>query len=175
MNDDETRDQRIGANVQRLREGMTQAALADSMRERGHKWSQATVWSVEKGDRPVRLTEAQDLAAILNVLVDDIGSTGDLRGDEELVECMDSLRRVAKRAALSLEDVDLWRRRMAKALEDTEQAMNEGAIPAEQLQWVRLSCSRARGMLKRDLVSEEHSRLRVQMEGAPHGLDSEAP
>lgn len=35
------------------------------MRERGWKWSQATVWAVEKGDRPLRLAEANDLAAIL--------------------------------------------------------------------------------------------------------------
>ena len=35
------------------------------MRERGWKWSQATVWAVEKGDRPLRLAEANDLGAIL--------------------------------------------------------------------------------------------------------------
>lgn len=39
------------------------------MKDRGHKWSQSTVWSVERGDRPLRLTEAEDLAAILGVEV----------------------------------------------------------------------------------------------------------
>jgi hypothetical protein len=37
------------------------------MRERGWKWSQATVWSVERGDRPLRLAEAEDLAGVLGV------------------------------------------------------------------------------------------------------------
>jgi hypothetical protein len=49
---------------------MTQQALANEMRERGHKWSQATVWSVEKGERPIRLTEAVDVAEILGLRVD---------------------------------------------------------------------------------------------------------
>ncbi len=39
------------------------------MREMGHKWSQATVWAVEKGDRALKLAEAQDLAEVLGVSV----------------------------------------------------------------------------------------------------------
>jgi hypothetical protein len=39
------------------------------MRERGWKWSQATVWSVEKGERPLRLSEATDLAEVLGILM----------------------------------------------------------------------------------------------------------
>lgn len=35
------------------------------MRTRGWKWSQATVWAVEKGERPLRLAEAEDLVSIL--------------------------------------------------------------------------------------------------------------
>ena len=38
------------------------------MRDRGWKWSQATVWSIERGERSVKLAEVQDLAACLNVL-----------------------------------------------------------------------------------------------------------
>lgn len=37
------------------------------MRALGHKWSQATVWSIEKGDRPLRLAEAMDLANLLRI------------------------------------------------------------------------------------------------------------
>jgi hypothetical protein len=39
------------------------------MRERGWKWSQATVWSVEKGERPLRLSEATDLAEVLGIML----------------------------------------------------------------------------------------------------------
>lgn len=57
----------IGENVVTLRGEMSQKALGDAMRERGHKWSQATVWAVEKGDRPLKLTEAKDLCDVLGV------------------------------------------------------------------------------------------------------------
>lgn len=57
-------DARIGKRLQELRGELSQAALASAMAERGHKWSQATVWSVETGRRPIRLAEADDVASI---------------------------------------------------------------------------------------------------------------
>ena len=65
----ETSDAQIGANLGLLRRGKSQKEVADDMRERGWKWSQATVWSVEKGERPLRLAEAVDLAVILSTEV----------------------------------------------------------------------------------------------------------
>lgn len=59
-------DEQIGRNVQTLRGDMTQKELADAMKARGYKWSQPTVVAIEKGERPLRLTEARDLAEILN-------------------------------------------------------------------------------------------------------------
>ena len=58
-------DRHIGQTMAILRGDKTQQAVADDMRQRGWRWSQATVWSVEKGDRPLRLAEAEDLAAVL--------------------------------------------------------------------------------------------------------------
>lgn len=58
-------DTLIGENLARLRGDTTQEALAQLMKERGHKWSQNTVWLVEQGKRPLRFTEAQDLSTIL--------------------------------------------------------------------------------------------------------------
>ena len=55
----------VGKNLAVLRGDMPQAALAAKMRELGWKWSQATVWAVEKGDRPLRVAEAQDVLALL--------------------------------------------------------------------------------------------------------------
>lgn len=37
---------------------LSQQELADKMRAAGFKWSQATVWSVESGERPLRISEA---------------------------------------------------------------------------------------------------------------------
>lgn len=62
----------IGQIVQEWRGERSQQAIADEMRDRGHRWSQATVWSVEKGDRPLKLTEAADLADICEKHVVDL-------------------------------------------------------------------------------------------------------
>jgi transcriptional regulator with XRE-family HTH domain len=62
-----TSDEQIGRNVARLRGEMSQKELASKMRARGWKWSQATLWAVEKGERPLRLTESEDLAEVLGV------------------------------------------------------------------------------------------------------------
>jgi hypothetical protein len=61
-------DRHIGQTMAILRGDKTQQAVADEMRQRGWRWSQATVWSVEKGDRPLRLAEAEDLAAVLRTV-----------------------------------------------------------------------------------------------------------
>jgi transcriptional regulator with XRE-family HTH domain len=61
-------DELIGRNLARMRGDMSQKELAARMKERGWKWSQATVWSVEKGERPLRLAEAEDIKAILGTL-----------------------------------------------------------------------------------------------------------
>lgn len=50
-----------------LRGARSQKVLAEQMRDRGWSWAQATVSSVEKGERPLRLTEAEDLADLLGV------------------------------------------------------------------------------------------------------------
>lgn len=52
-------DKVIGNNLKTLRGSMSQEELASKMRDSGFKWSKATVWSVEQGQRPLRLTEAR--------------------------------------------------------------------------------------------------------------------
>lgn len=62
----------------RLARGVTQAELADRMRDRGHAYVQQTIVKIEQGERVVRITEAGDLAASLGA------SLGDLMCDEDL-------------------------------------------------------------------------------------------
>jgi len=59
-------DQEIGARLREAREavGLSQKDLAKSMRADA-RWSQATVWSIESGERPLRLSEARLVASIL--------------------------------------------------------------------------------------------------------------
>lgn len=63
-------DVEIGRNLARIRQraGITQAKLAEDMRgDYGYKWSKATVWSIETGERPLKLTEAQDVLKCLRL------------------------------------------------------------------------------------------------------------
>ncbi|WP_439593599.1 hypothetical protein [Microbacterium sp.] len=62
-----TSDVEIGRNVARVRGLVSQKDLADEMRRRGFRWSQATVWAVEKGERPLRLAEAEALGKIMDI------------------------------------------------------------------------------------------------------------
>jgi transcriptional regulator with XRE-family HTH domain len=54
---------------------MTQKDLADRMAARDWKWSQATVWSVETGKRPLRYSEALDICWILDVEIHSLEGT----------------------------------------------------------------------------------------------------
>ena len=61
-------EEQIGAEVQVAREkmpGLSQKGLALVMATRGFKWSQATVSQIEKGERPLRLSEADHLAELI--------------------------------------------------------------------------------------------------------------
>lgn len=60
-------DERIGANLAELRGPVSQTALAEAMRSRGWKWSQPTVAAIEKGERAIKLAEAEDLLDVLGL------------------------------------------------------------------------------------------------------------
>ena len=63
-------DQNIAANLRAYREagGISQEELAQRMTDRGFGFSQATVWKIESGQRPVRASELIALADSLGVL-----------------------------------------------------------------------------------------------------------
>ena len=65
-------DERFGSNLRVIRErrGISQADLARVMSERGISWAQQTVAQTEAGKRPMRLSEAAALAAILQTPLD---------------------------------------------------------------------------------------------------------
>jgi len=56
----------------RLVGGVTQAELADRMRDRGHAYVQQTVNKIEQGERVVRINEAVDLADALGASLADL-------------------------------------------------------------------------------------------------------
>lgn len=60
-------DEQNGADVTaaRGRAGLSQKELAAQMSELGFTWTQATVSQIEKGERPLRLSEADHLAELI--------------------------------------------------------------------------------------------------------------
>ncbi|UTT52311.1 helix-turn-helix domain-containing protein [Microbacterium maritypicum] len=78
-------DEQIGENLTKLRGEMSQKDLATAMRGRGWKWSQATVWSIEKGERPLRLAEAVDVAWILDERLDALLRAGSDHDVEQIL------------------------------------------------------------------------------------------
>lgn len=65
-------DTAIGKRLAEVRKAahFSQADLAAAVARRGHKWSQATVWAVESGKRPLRFSEAMAVADVAGVGVD---------------------------------------------------------------------------------------------------------
>jgi transcriptional regulator with XRE-family HTH domain len=72
----------VGRRLGQLRGERSQKSLADEMRLRGWKWSQATVWAIERGDRSLKLMEARDLAAVLDIQLDDFFGDPDVLSTE---------------------------------------------------------------------------------------------
>lgn len=62
-------DERVGVNLRAYREaaGLSQEELAQRMVERGFGFSQATVWKIESGHRPIKISEAVALADALQL------------------------------------------------------------------------------------------------------------
>ena len=90
------KDAEIGEAVRLLRGDRTQEDVAATMRERGWKWSQATMWAVEKGTRPLKLAEADALSAVLDVplwrLLTGEKETSVLRALDRVAEAESDLR-----------------------------------------------------------------------------------
>ena len=63
-------DQNIAANLRTYREAgnISQDELAQRMADRGFGFSQATIWKIESGQRPVRASELVALADSLGVM-----------------------------------------------------------------------------------------------------------
>uniref|UniRef100_UPI00359CA509 helix-turn-helix domain-containing protein n=2 Tax=Bifidobacterium adolescentis TaxID=1680 RepID=UPI00359CA509 len=63
------RDNQIGKNLCRLRTqaNISMDILAAKMRERGNKWTKATVYKIEQGERALRFQEGIDIAQCLGM------------------------------------------------------------------------------------------------------------
>lgn len=66
---DRPSDAVVGKNITELRGARSQSDIAEGMRSKGFKWSQTTVWELEKGKRSLKYLEAISLAEVLDTNV----------------------------------------------------------------------------------------------------------
>ena len=81
-------EQYLPENLRSLCEskGISQAALAKAMSERGWKWHQQTAYKVQNGKRGISFGEATDLARILAVSTDRLTWSGPEANETALVD-----------------------------------------------------------------------------------------
>jgi transcriptional regulator with XRE-family HTH domain len=104
-------DQNIAASVRAYREaaGISQEELAQRMSDRGFGFSQATIWKIESGQRPVKASELAALADSLDVLTPmDLTSEPGIAGHEALLgqlngKAFDAYETLKKAAAAYIE------------------------------------------------------------------------
>lgn len=97
-------DRMIGDRITELRgTKLSQQALADKMRERGFRWNQATAWSVERGDRPLKFAEAEALAQLFHLQTMDELKPSSAREDyQRLMSAIDGVRDAFAEALISI-------------------------------------------------------------------------
>lgn len=158
-----SRDQRIGENIAAYRRGRSQEWLAEQMRERGHeKWSQSTVWSVEKGKRPLKFSEALDLAQVLGL--PDATSLADGRLGRHLVSLTQEAHRHAGALASAvgdLREVQAVLREALDALGEDRSKIDAGTLAVAE-RWASRSIEEIAGVKLPDPASAEQlERLRA--------------
>lgn len=109
-----TTDEQIGRNLASLRGGMSQRELATRMRAAGFKWSHLTVASVERGDRPLRLSEASAIAELLEL--QGLQSITAPEGEFEYLVTEGKLKAAERELALRADEVLRLQRQMVEEL-----------------------------------------------------------
>lgn len=103
---------------------MSQRDLGQRMKARGWKWTHVTVGLVEKGERPLRLAEAQDIAAVLDADLEQLlldSSTADVEMHlASVAGAFDTMRRglasfMFEQSELALMRPNIVDERLAKA------------------------------------------------------------
>jgi transcriptional regulator with XRE-family HTH domain len=80
-----------GGQLRLLRQGRgwSQQEVADRMRNMGYTWQQSTIGKIEAAQRPLRLNELADLAALFGVPVTDFVTPGATPGDGDTPEAIE--------------------------------------------------------------------------------------
>lgn len=125
-------DKIVGRNLAGLRGDRSQQMIADEMRKRGHRWTQATVWAIEKGERSLKLEEAIALSEVVEVNVLSIAGWGEehgahfMRAGRRLSEAHSGIARLAQE----------FTRTAVQTSTESILLDDEGQLPDEPLWWL---------------------------------------
>jgi transcriptional regulator with XRE-family HTH domain len=127
-------NQRVGANVQRLRKaaGIAQADLARLLTERGLSFQQPTILKVEKGTRPLKFEEACAIADILEV---GLASLAQYVDNEKVGEALAQIERsnlLIRRWENGIEEIHAQARQKEEAAREVLERMAAVKREAEQ-------------------------------------------
>lgn len=155
------RDKEIGETLIVLRGERSQKEVATLMKNRGWKWSQATVWSVEQGERALRLGEAVDLASIFGVSVIHLTGTSRLARVVTRQKDVGLKFAVLRDALLAYRDAQY---RLAIAADAAVRAGDElpfAGMPVEELIRANLEDVVQKVRIEIDVTKEKNERLRA--------------
>lgn len=151
-----TPDELFGLEVAAIREGKgwSKAEFATRLAEAGlDNFHPTTVGRMEKGSRPVRLSEAVVIAQVLETRLDDL-VVEPLIGDEELVNAVTSWDYVSKHAAYYTTASEGWLRQAREELEALEGRIRRGEVLQEHAARLEDACRGAAQQLTRDLIAD---------------------
>jgi transcriptional regulator with XRE-family HTH domain len=147
-------DELFGLEVQAQREekGWSMTEFAGMLSEAGlTNFHPTTVGRLERGERPVRLSEAVVIAGVLGSKLDDL-VVEPLSGDEDAKWTITAIEGVSKRAARYLHSVDSYRETLKGQLQVLESELAEGKILDEYVAGARETCLQGETLLESDRV-----------------------
>ncbi|WFR84649.1 helix-turn-helix transcriptional regulator [Arthrobacter sp. Y-9] len=162
-----TPDELFGLAVKQLREneGWTMSELATRLSDAGlTNFHPTTVARMERGERPVRLSEAVVIARLFDVGVDDL--VAETRSEVmELEEYIASLKSAHKLAGRWLHSVEFYSGLLRDLASRLERDLAEGQVIPEDAEAIQEGCDQARAILSGpDLTQQWLERIREMSE-----------
>jgi hypothetical protein len=146
-----TGDRAIGANVAILRGDTPQKQIAEKMSAYGIKWTQTTVWEIEKGRRSLKAKEARYLAEIFgvssSVIIGDTEGAQISKTTQDYAAKLKELRlgilsKITEYESLR-EEVQEWSEQLIEALKETRPEIGVQFELPRLLETARMPTSKA--------------------------------
>ncbi|MBT1177598.1 helix-turn-helix transcriptional regulator [Bifidobacterium callimiconis] len=115
MND---KNVQIGKNLERLRRNVSRDVLAAKMCDKGYRWSRATVFNIETGERALKLQEAIDVLDCLGLGVGYLPTLVQSKADDEALRKLDDLELSIERMKTAVIDLETCRGQIEEYLNE---------------------------------------------------------